>query len=81
MITLEQAKALKHGTTLYCAVLYNSDGSPARFRVNGKPKTWKRDHSRVAVPLKRGLYEYAYLDQYNLSDFCLTSEEAERFQL
>lgn len=65
-ITLEQAKRLKHGDILYHVTLKNSDGSAQRWRVNGKVKTWKRDVTRVQVPLKRGLYSHGYLTEHDL---------------
>jgi len=34
------------------------NGVIRRARTNGSVKTWKRDTSRVEVPLKYGLYEY-----------------------
>ena len=55
MITLEEAKALDYRATL----VDKRDG--ARWRVNGKVQTWKRDPSRIRVPLKHGLYQYGYL--------------------
>lgn len=55
-LTLDQAKALTHGTTLYSTRNHNSDGTCQRWRVSGKVKTWKRDSSRVEFPVKYGLY-------------------------
>jgi hypothetical protein len=60
-ITLKQAKNLTYGDELYHVNLKNADGSPMRFRVSGKVKTWKRDETRIRVPLKHGLYDYGYL--------------------
>ena len=75
MITLEQAKNLKHGETLYHTVNRNADGSAQRWQVNGKPKTWKRtDH--VSVPVKNGLRNYGYLTEHELNLVCLSEEEA-----
>jgi hypothetical protein len=76
MVTLEEAKTLKSGTILYSTEDKNSDGTPARWKVNGKVKTWKRSPERVKVPLKRGLYEYGYLDEDILQFFTLREEEA-----
>jgi hypothetical protein len=70
-ITLEQAKALKPGDILYVRHYVNSDGTPQRFRVNGKPKTWKRNPERVWVPLKRGLYQFEVLTETDLDTFSL----------
>jgi len=71
MITLKQAKALKYGDYVHHKTAKNSDGTPQRFRVNGKPKTWKRSPERVQVPVKRGMYEFGYLTEHNISEFNL----------
>ena len=34
------------------------DGMIRDCKVNGAPKTWKRDPSRVEVPIKYGMYEH-----------------------
>lgn len=44
------------------------------WRVNGQIKRWKRNPLRIQVPLKRGLWEYGYLDETNLEHFHLASE-------
>ena len=77
MITLDQAKSLGYGDTIYSKYYNNADGTPQRFKVNGQVKVWKRTPNRVQVPLKRGLYEFGYLDESELNDFCLTEQEAE----
>ena len=79
MITLQQAKNLKIGEILYHVYLKNKDGSSFRFKVNGKPKMWKRNHNRVRVPIKYGLFSYGELTNgtfeggsftVNLRDVC-----------
>ena len=77
-ITLEQAKSLKSGQVLYHVTHRNRDGSPVRWRVNGQPKVWKRDPSRVRVPIKHGLRDNDYLTDDALHFLCLTEEEAMR---
>ena len=62
MITIEQAKQLKHGDILYHVTQRNADGSAQRWRVNGAVKLWKTRPDEFKVPLKYGLYQYAYLD-------------------
>jgi hypothetical protein len=62
-LTLKQAKNLKHGDVLYHLINTNSDGTPQRWRVNGKPKIWKKDESKVKVPVKHGLRNCDYLDE------------------
>ena len=76
MITLEQAKELSHGTILYHRDNRNSDGSPQRWKVNGKPKTWVRTPSRVSVPLKHGLWAYGYLTENDLELLFVSEKEA-----
>lgn len=76
MITLNEAKCLQYRTILYHTIYRNSDGTPQRWRVNGKPKTWKRSPERVEIPLKCGLYDYGYLTEDFLDCFCLTEKEA-----
>ena len=77
MITLEDAKFnLKIGQILYHIRDTNRDGSPQRWKVNGHAHNWKRKPDRVEVPLRYGLYNYAYLTERHLDDFCLTEEEA-----
>lgn len=55
MLTLDEAKALQ-----YREVLVDNYGY--RWYVNGAVKTWKRDATRIRVPLKHGLYTYSALD-------------------
>lgn len=71
MITLEEAKQLDCGTTIYSVLYHNADGTAQRFKVNGRPKTWKTRPDEVWVPLKRGLHEYGYLNEGNLDEFSL----------
>jgi len=75
-ITLQQAKALQRGDTLYHVTNRNADGSPQRWKVNGMVRTWVRSPGRVQIPLKYGLYNYCYLTGEDLNLVCLTEEEA-----
>jgi hypothetical protein len=75
-ITLVQAKTLHHGDILHVARPGNKNGC-ANYKVNGQVKTWKRDASKVQVPVKHGLYVYDYvtesdLGKVHLSDGCLS---------
>jgi hypothetical protein len=74
MITLAQAKALRHGEMLHANNARNSDGSCSRWKVNGAVRVWKRDPGRVRVPLKRGLWEYYHLTQDDLDFFHLEED-------
>lgn len=76
MLTIDQIKNLKHGDMLYHRVTRNADGTPQRWKVNGKVKTWKRTPGRVEVPIKHGLRSYDYITEDDLSLLCLSEEEA-----
>ncbi len=75
-IKLYQAKNLKCGQVVYAIGYYNSDGTAQRYKVCGKPKTWKRNSERVEVSLKRGLKEFVTLTELCLEEFSI--EEPER---
>ncbi len=75
-LSLEQAKALSPGTILYHVLNRNADNTPQRWRVNGKPKTWKTRLDDVTVPVKHGLYQHGDVTQDDLDLVCLTEEEA-----
>ena len=77
-ITFEEAKELRIGQTLYHKAQRDADGSPSRWRVNGKVKLWKRSPNIIQVPLKRGLYQHDYLTEavVEAGALCLTEEEA-----
>ena len=68
-MTLDQAKQLIYGDVIYHAILKNADGTPQRWRVNGKLKLWKTRPHEIRIPLKRGLYQFYYLDHNNLDEF------------
>ena len=70
-LTLDQARQLTVGTILYHKSYRNADGTPQRWRVNGKIKTWVRSPDRIQVPLKYGLYDFGYLTENNLREFAL----------
>lgn len=54
-MTLDEAKALHYGQHV---VVLSDKGTWTNAKVNGQPKTWKRDSNRCEVPLKYGMYEY-----------------------
>jgi hypothetical protein len=66
---LEDVKKLKRGQTLHHKSFINADGTPERWRVNGKVKTWKTRPNEVKVPVKRGLWEYGYVTNKNMHCF------------
>ncbi len=61
MITLDEAKELQYGD-----ILVTPNGK--RWKVSGKVQTWKRDESRIRVPLKHGLYAYDALTTADFKD-------------
>lgn len=75
-LTLAQVKALKHGTIVYDKNFNNADGTPKRWRVNGKVRTWKRSPDRVEVPIKCGLYQFHYITEHNYTQYSLSSGDA-----
>jgi len=57
-------KAKENNTTLYHKTLKNSDGTSRRYKITSL-KTWKtRDN--LLIGLKRGLYEYHKINEYDL---------------
>lgn len=75
-MTIEEVKQLRIGQVTYHDRLRNSDGTPQRWRVNGKPKIWKTRPNEVRVPIKRGMYEWGYINEVNCSAFHLTEDTA-----
>lgn len=54
-ITLEEAKSLRYGQR---HLFIDIKGNVRELKINGAPKTWKRDKSRIEIPCKYGMYEY-----------------------
>lgn len=81
---LEQAKALKPGDRVHytgkisCSRTTGSRGrvhtKVVSCRVSGQPQIWKRSPERVKVPIKYGMYENSYINEYDLDDWHLESE-------
>lgn len=62
-MTFSEAKALSYGDQIWFVA---NDGSARRIKVNGQPRTWKRDTSRIEVPAKYGMYEYAMFNERDI---------------
>ena len=62
-MTLDEAKKLQYRNTLI------DTRTGKRWRVNGKVKVWKKDSSRILIPVKHGLFAYGYIDEYNIVHF------------
>lgn len=66
MITFDEAVKCD----MFYSVNYrNADGTPMRYRRNGKTKTWKTRPGDFKIPVKRGMYEYGYITQDNAHHF------------
>lgn len=74
-ITLEEAKELKHGDILYHTKNKNADGTPQRWKVNGRVKTWKTRPNQVQIPIKQGLYSFDHLTERDLHTVTLSNNE------
>ena len=55
----------------YSTYLTNKDKNktPLKVRRNGATKTWKTRPNEFKVPVKYGLYEYAYITQDNAHEW------------
>ena len=70
MITKSQAMTANHFEMLNHN---NADGTPVRWRRNGKTKTWKTRPDHFQIPVKHGLYDYGYIDHDNANQFQVQS--------
>ncbi|KKN62622.1 hypothetical protein LCGC14_0510330 [marine sediment metagenome] len=68
-MTVDEAKRLRYRQTVYEIGEYNADGTTRRWRVSGAVKTWKRDPTRVRVPIKHGLYANGAIEEWNARYF------------
>lgn len=75
MITMKQVLELPIGYELHHRFATNADGSPERWRINGKVQTWKTRPRDFKVPVKRGLRQHSYITQNEVHHFCLTYRE------
>ncbi len=78
MITAEQVKngEIRKGQTLYLAGVFNSDGTPQRWKVTSV-KLWKSRPNEFCLGLKHGLYTFDTADQDTAYGFH-TNEQAAR---
>ena len=58
-MTETEIRALRYGDNP--SIILN-DGTLAECKVNGAVRTWKRNPSRIEVPIKYGMYVYATFD-------------------
>ncbi len=76
MLTRGEMETLTYGQVLHHVTHRNSDGTPERWRVVGKVKTWARDPDRIEVPVKYGLKGWDRLTGFEAYLLCLTEQEA-----
>jgi hypothetical protein len=65
MITLDNIDALVDAGRIEVMVEFARNGKPARWwraRRNGATKRWKRDATRIALPIKAGMYFYSQIE-------------------
>ena len=66
-MTIEEAKELGYLDWLHHTYRTQGNGTePLRVRVNGAPQTWKRDPTRIRIPVKWGMYGYGQLFAFDL---------------
>lgn len=75
-MTPAETLKLTYGRHVYSDAYQNADGSPQVWKITGKPKTWKTRPNEFKIPIKRGLYEYGYLNEGNVQSFHLTEQGA-----
>lgn len=76
MITVSQAKKLRHGQYVWLLDYFDSDGRPAHARVTGAVKLWKTRPNDFEVPIKRGMWDSGYLTPSTASRFSLTEPKS-----
>lgn len=56
-LTIQEAKTLQVGDTIYSLRGHNKEGVPHKVKVTGNVKTWKKHPDRVEVPVLSGGYK------------------------
>lgn len=76
-MTREQALELEYRSELYHRTKRQARGKEVlHVRVNGQVRTWKRDPTRIEIPVKCGFRECHTITTSELPDWFLTEEEA-----
>ena len=76
MIRLEDAKKIMPGQILFCVKFKNLEGRPVPCVVYEGVKTWKRDPSKLKIPIKHGHRDFVCLTEDDLDLLFLTEAEA-----
>lgn len=80
MIDKETVLVLSYGDVLHHRWARNADGTPERWRINGKVKTWKTRPNDFTVPVKHGLKYFSYITQAEIHHFCTTDKEVYKLE-
>ena len=49
--------------------LKNADKTRLRAKRNGKTRLWKRNPERFVIPIKHGLYDFGYINQFDCENW------------
>lgn len=71
-LTIIKAKQLQLNDRVY----EKNEFTSRRWKVTGAVKTWKRDATRVKVPIKYGLYQRDYITERNIQYILIEEEGA-----
>ena len=74
MITIDQAKLLKHGDIIHHVSEKNADGTPLRARPNGRIRLWKTRPKHFSLPMKHGFKLCFRLTHYNAANWELPDD-------
>ena len=58
----------------------NADGTPVRWRRNGRTKIWKTRPHDFKIPVKHGMYDYGYITPENMHEFTAVEDDAVAYQ-
>jgi hypothetical protein len=61
-MTFVEVSNLRPGDWVWFVAL---DHTARRIKINGQVKTWKTRPGNIQVPVKYGMYEYAYIEMVN----------------
>lgn len=75
-LTKELVVTLPIGTILYHRDHRNSDGTPCRGRINGRPHLWKTRPDDFKLPMKHGFKMCFYIYPKNADEWFTVEDEA-----
>lgn len=72
LLTMDAQGELRHGAEFWFRC---NDGKARKVRVNGRLKRWKRDATRIELPIAFGMYEKARLETRELHRLLVDVEQ------